>query len=62
MIFLQAVQDTILRRVERSQVSQWKLLEMKNMITETKRARDTLNSRLDIQKRELIKWRRDVRK
>ena len=43
-------------------MSQRELLEMKDMVTKTKSARNALNSILDIQKRELVKWRRDMRK
>lgn len=43
-------------------MSQRKLLEMKNIVTETKSARDALSSRLDRQKRELVEWRRELRK
>lgn len=60
-IFPRIVQDTIFERIEESKMSQRKLLEMKNIVTETKSARDALSSRLDRQKRELVKWRKELR-
>lgn len=49
-------------RIERSKMSQRGLLKMKNIVTVIKSARDVLSIRLDTQRRELVKWRRELRK
>lgn len=50
------------KRIERSKMSQRGLLKMKNIVTVIKSARDVLSIRLDTQRRELVKWRRELRK